>query len=108
MAFDFDAVFQSALGEGMNVLGGSSQAARDWLKSCVQANRDTLQSIVEAVATKQISKETGQDLIRDHERTLKAESLALALIIRAAVQQALDAFFRVIKDALMGALKLAF
>lgn len=107
MAFDFDKVFGAALDAGITAAKPGGKAAEDWIRESAKANEQTLRSIAEGVLTKQISKESGEMLLNESGRALKSEAAALAVIIKATAQAAVNAFLDSLFTALKLALKLA-
>lgn len=107
MAFDFDKLFDAALDAGLKAAKPGGKAAEDWIRESAQANAGTLRAIAEGVATRQISKETGAMLLDESGRALKSEAAALAVIIKATAQAAVNAFLGTLFDGLKTALKLA-
>ena len=107
MAFDFDKIFGDALQAGLTAAKPGGRAAEDWLRESANANLETLRAIAEGVATQEISKATGEMLLKESARALKSEAAAAAVIIKAAAQAAVNAFADSLFAALKAALKLA-
>jgi hypothetical protein len=85
--------------------GGNS--AENWIRESAKANENTLRAIAEGILKKQISKESGEMLLRENGRALESEASALAIIIKATAQAAVNAFLNSLFSALSSALKLA-
>lgn len=107
MAFDFDKIFTDALGAGVAAAKPGGKAAEDWVRESAKANEATLRAIADGVLKKQISKESAAMLLRESARALESEAAALAVIIKATAQAAVNAFVNSLFSALSSALKLA-
>ena len=108
MAFDFKKAFADAMDAGLLAAKPGGEAAEDWIRQSFKANEQTLSAIAEAFAKKEISKETAEMLLSENGNALKAEAAALAVIIKASAQAAVNAFFESLSSAFKSALKLAF
>ena len=91
MAFDFDNVFQDALGAGIAAARPGGQAAEAWIHECALENESTLRAIAEGAQSGQISKETASMLLRENARAMEAEAAALSVMIKASAQVQLAA-----------------
>ncbi|MBT2298984.1 hypothetical protein J7E70_00770 [Variovorax paradoxus] len=107
MALDFDKVFQEALTAGINAAKPGGKMVEDWLRESALANESTLRGIADGVKDKQISRDTASMLLHENGRALESEAAALALVIRATAQAAVNAFLNSLGNALSSALKLA-
>jgi uncharacterized ferredoxin-like protein len=107
MAFDFDKIFKDALNAGVTAAKPGGKMAEDWVRESAHANEETLRAIADGILKKQISKESGQMLLRENARALQSEAAALAVIIKASAQAAVNAFVSSLSTALSSALKLA-
>lgn len=107
MAFDFDQIFKDALGAGVSASKPGGKAVEDWVRESARANEGTLGAIADGVLKKQISKETAAMLLRESAGALESEAAALAVIIKATAQAAINAFVNSLFNALSSALKLA-
>lgn len=107
MAFDFDKIFGDAVNAGVAAAKPGGKMAQDWIRESAKANEDTLRAIADGVVKKQVSKETAAMLFRESSRALESEAAALAVIVKASAQAAVNAFFNSLSSALSSALKLA-
>jgi len=107
MAFDFEEIFKTAVGAGVDAAKPGGEAAKSWMRETADANEESLRAIAEGVATAQISKETGTMLLHESERALQSEAAALRVIVKAAAQAGVNAFLNSLFGALKSALKLA-
>lgn len=107
MAFDFDKIFGDAVNAGVAAAKPGGKMAQDWIRESAKANEATLRAIADGVVKKQISKESAAMLLRESLRALESEASALAVIIKASAQAAVNAFFNSLSGALSSALKLA-
>ncbi len=107
MAFDFDKIFKDALHAGVTAAKPGGKMAEDWVSESANANEETLRAIADGILKKQISKESGEMLLRENARALQSEAAALAVIIKASAQAAVNAFVSSLSTALSSALKLA-
>ena len=107
MAFDFGKIFTDALDAGLTAAKPGGTTTENWIRESAKANEDTLGAIAEGILKKQISKESGAMLLRESARALESEASALAVIIKATAQAAVNAFLNSLFSALSSALKLA-
>lgn len=107
MALDFEALFKSALDAGLKAARPGGKAAQDWIRRSAKANRATLEAIARGVADGEITPPTARMLLRENERALDSEAAALALILRAAAQGAVNAFGATLREGLATALGIA-
>lgn len=107
MSVDFGAIFEAALKAGVTAAKPGGKAAEDWIRESAKANEKSLKAIAEGVRDKKISSETGSMLLRESNRALDSEAAALTVILKAAAQAAVNAFFDSLKSALTAALKIA-
>jgi formate dehydrogenase maturation protein FdhE len=108
MAFDFDKIFKEALSAGVTAAKPGGKAAEEWIRESAKANEETLRAIAEGILKNQISKESGEMLLRESARALQSEAAALSVISKATAQAAVNAFLNSLSSALTSALKLAF
>ena len=107
MALDFDKVFGQALDAGIAAAKPGGKAAEDWLRESAHANEQTLRAIADGVVKEEISRETAEMLLEESARALRSEASALAVIVKATAQAAVNAFIDSLYTALKPALKLA-
>lgn len=107
MPVDFGAIFKDALKAGVTAAKPGGKAAEDWIRESAKANEKSLKAITEGILNQKISNETGSMLLRESNRALESEAAALALILKAAAQAAVNAFFGSLTSALTAALKIA-
>jgi len=106
MSFDFDAIFSEALASGIRAAEPGGKAAKEWVRECAVANRETLRAIAEALLLRKITKDSAQMLFDENARTMRSEAAALAVIIKASAQAAINAFIESLMGALSSALKI--
>lgn len=107
MALDLGEIFKDALQAGITAAKPGGKAAEDWIRESAKANEKSLKAIAEGVLSKKISKETGAMLFRESNRALDSEAEALAAILKASAQAAVNAFYASLTSALSAALKVA-
>lgn len=106
MALNFDTLFSDALAAGLTAAKPGGKAAEDWLRESAKANEETLRLIAEGIAEGEISKKTGQLLLKENARALESEAAALSVALKASAQAAVNAFLGSLYGALKSALKL--
>jgi hypothetical protein len=107
MAVDIGAIFKDAVQAGVKAAKPGGKAAEAWIRESAKANEKSLKAIAEGMLSQQISKETGAMLLRESNRALESEAAALAAILKATAQAAVNAFFGSLTSALSAALKVA-
>lgn len=107
MAFDFDALFQQALGAGLEATRPGHKAAEAWLKECTAAHEQALRDLADGVAGGQISKSGARMLLEEETRAMRSEAAALSVIMKSTAQAGVNAFIGSLTAALESALGLA-
>jgi hypothetical protein len=97
---DWKDVFKDAVAAATGKLEARGAEASEYMKEVAAAHKKSLESLLAAFVDGQIDKETMESELADEKRIVQAELLAVRAIGKKAAQDAANAFFDVLENAL--------
>ena len=106
MAIDWSAVWDAALAAGENVVVKQAPTARKFVRQIMQAREQRLKLLMIAWADGALDEETLEAELEEEREILEMEFLALQVLAKKTAQDAVNAVFKVITDALVQGIEL--
>lgn len=97
---DWKDVWTAAVGAATGKLEAQGAEVQDYLREIAAAHKASLQALLAAFTDGKIDKATVESELADEKRVLRAELLAVQAMTKKGAQDAANAFFGVIEDAL--------
>lgn len=102
---DWKDVFKDAVAAGTAKLESRGEEATSYLKDVAKAHKASLESLLGAFVDGKIDRETMEAELRDERLVVESELLAVRAITKRAAQDAANAFFEVIEEALAAGIR---
>jgi hypothetical protein len=100
MSIDWQDVFSSAVDAAIGAADEKKGAAKKYIRQVIEAREERLRLLMEAWADGALDDESLEEELEEEKRIVRMELLAIQVLTKKAAQDAVNAFFKVIGDAL--------
>lgn len=100
MSIDWNDVFASAVGAAVGAAKAKQPTARKYIRQVLEAREQRMRLLMAALADGALDESSLDDEFEEEKRIARMELLAITVLEKKAAQDAANAFFKVIGDAL--------
>lgn len=100
MSIDWGQVWESAVGAAEGAVAAKAPAAKKFVRGIMQAREQRMKLLMLAWADGALDETTLEDELKEEKSILEMEFLAVQVMVKKAAQDAVNAAFKVIGDAL--------